>query len=100
MAYRIWLRDEAKAEVRDLPGNMRQRIQHAIDMLAASPRPPGSRRMRVAGSSLLEVRRLRLDRWRIIYAVDDAWEEIGVLAIRKRPPYEYDDLDDLLSDLV
>ncbi len=45
------------------------------------------------------MRRLRLDRWRVIYVVDDNWEEVGVLAIRKRPPYDYSDLDELLSDL-
>ena len=47
----------------------------------------------------LEARRLRLDRWRVIYVVDEEWAEIGVLAVRKRPPYEYDDLSELLAEL-
>jgi len=46
-----------------------------------------------------EVRRIRLDNWRIIYAINDEWGEIGILAIEKRPPYDYQDLEDLLSDL-
>jgi hypothetical protein len=45
------------------------------------------------------VRRLRLERWRVVYVVDEEWSEIGVLAVRKRPPYDYRDLPELLSEL-
>jgi len=47
----------------------------------------------------VEVRRLRLEYWRIIYVVDDQVAQVGELAIRKRPPYNYDDLPDLLAGL-
>jgi hypothetical protein len=31
--------------------------------------------------------------------VDEAAAQVGVLAVRKRPPYDYDDLPDLLAGL-
>ena len=45
-----------------------------------------------------DVRRLRLDRWRIVYAITEADEVVDVLAVRKRPPYDYGDLESLLKD--
>ena len=44
--------------------------------------------------------RLRLDRWRIVYAVSEADATIDVLGVRKRPLYDYGDLDQLLADLA
>ncbi len=48
----------------------------------------------------VEVRRLRMDRWRIIYAVDERNKIIDVLAVRKRPPYDYGDLAELLESVL
>jgi mRNA-degrading endonuclease RelE of RelBE toxin-antitoxin system len=52
--------------------------------------------MLIAG---LEVHRLRIDSWRVLYVIDPEWEIITVLAVRKRPPYNYEDLRDLLPSL-
>lgn len=41
--------------------------------------------------------RLRIDRWRLVYAVNDEAGWVWVLAIRKRPPYDYDDLGELTT---
>ncbi|WP_376788420.1 type II toxin-antitoxin system RelE/ParE family toxin [Thermoflexus sp.] len=46
------------------------------------------------------MRRLRMDRWRIIYAVDERNKIIDVLAVRKRPPYDYGDLAELLESVL
>jgi mRNA-degrading endonuclease RelE of RelBE toxin-antitoxin system len=46
-----------------------------------------------------EVGRIRLDRWRIVYAVTEADQAVDVLAVRKRPPYDYGDLERLLSEI-
>ena len=57
-----------------LPGNMRQRIKRTIDDLAHKPRPPASRDLDITGLEIprgVEVRRLRMDDWRLIYAVND-----------------------------
>ena len=45
-----------------------------------------------------ELRRLRLDNWRIVYAITEADKIVDVLAVRKRPPYDYEDLQTLLGD--
>jgi len=47
-----------------------------------------------------EIRRLRLDTWRIVYAVTEADHAIDVLAVRKRPPYDYGDLTSLIADTL
>ena len=44
-----------------------------------------------------ELRRLRLDRLRIVYAISDKERIVDVLAVRKRPPYDYSDLERLLA---
>jgi mRNA-degrading endonuclease RelE of RelBE toxin-antitoxin system len=99
MDYRLWIQNEAKAELKGLPGHVRQQVRRAIQSLCDEPRPADSRELKVPEGIDVEARRLRLDRWRIVYVVDDEWHEIGVLAVRKRPPYDYDDLRELLAEL-
>jgi mRNA-degrading endonuclease RelE of RelBE toxin-antitoxin system len=98
MGYRLWIKDEAKTEAKDLPGHVRQLIRRAIGGLAADPRPHDSRELGTPEGSI-EARRLRVDRWRVVYVVDDQWQDVGVLAVRRRPPYDYNDLSELLSEL-
>ena len=97
--YRVWIRDEAKVELQRLPGHMRQRVRKLIQSLSQEPRPPATRQLRLPEDVEFEVRRARLDRYRLIYVVDDDAEEVGVLAVRKRLPYDYDDLPRILFDL-
>jgi hypothetical protein len=47
----------------------------------------------------VQIRRIRLDRWRIVYAVSDAERWVWVLGIYRRPPYNYEDLADLANRL-
>ena len=89
----------AHQERKNLPGVVRQRIKQAINELAEEPRPPNSIKVRSPVETTWEPRRMRIDTWRIIYAVDEDWQEIVILAIRKRPPYDYADLTDLLKEL-
>jgi mRNA interferase RelE/StbE len=99
MPYQLWIEDQAKSEVERLPGHMRQRIRQAIRTLSYEPRPHDSRAMRSPVTIDGEIRRVRLEQWRIIYIVDEQASEVGVLAVRKRPPYNYDDLPELLAGL-
>jgi len=46
---------------------------------------------------VFELRRIRLDRWRIVYIINEDDESVDVLAVRKRPPYDYGDLSTLLG---
>jgi mRNA interferase RelE/StbE len=71
MPYHVWLRDEAKGEIKHLPGHMRQRIRQAIRDLSLEPHPHDSRSMKSPVATELELRRLRLDHWRVIYIVDE-----------------------------
>ena len=78
-----------------LPGNIRRRMIVAIDALEVSLHPARSKRLGVEGDSR-EVRRLRLDKWRMIYLILE--EQPIILAIRKRPPYNYEDLRNLIEE--
>jgi mRNA interferase RelE/StbE len=99
MRFQVWIHDDAKADIGELPGHMRQRIRRAIRELDDEPRPHYSQELRAPEKTSLEVRRLRLEHWRVIYVVDEEWSEIGVLAVRRRPPYDYSDLSELLEGL-
>jgi mRNA interferase RelE/StbE len=96
---RLWVEPSALDEIAALPGHVRQRIRRAVSDLPKAPRPANSRvldipeDMPIAG---LEAQRLRIDSWRVLYVIDQEWEIITVLAVRKRPPYNYEDLRELL----
>jgi len=86
---------DAQADLRRLPGNIRRRMVVAIDALEKSPRPARSKRLVMEGENR-ESRRLRLDKWRVIYLILE--EQPFILAIRKRPPYNYEDLKNLIKE--
>jgi mRNA interferase RelE/StbE len=96
--YKVHVTPAAWKEMKSLPGKMRQRVRKAVDDLADDPRPARSKALDLPDVPA-EVRRLRLDQWRIVYAVTDSDTIVDVLAVRKRPPYDYGDLESLLKDL-
>jgi mRNA interferase RelE/StbE len=97
---RLWIEPAARDEIVKLPGHMRQRVRRAVNELSETPRPSNSRALdipedlRIEG---VEAWRLRIDQWRVIYTVDVEWDLITVLAVRKRPPYNYEDLQALMG---
>lgn len=97
--YRVYITPQAFSEMKGLPGHIRQRVKRAIDELKDNPRPPGSDELDVPSDLEALALRLRLDKWRVIYTVTEAEHVIDVLAVRKRPPYDYGDLEQLLSDI-
>lgn len=102
MAHDLFLEPEVHSARKNLPANYRQRVRTLLDGLASDPRPPKSQPMDMVGLDVpagVELRRLRLDPWRIVYAVNDAESWVWVLAIRRRPPYEYEDLVSLAARL-
>ncbi len=96
--YLIYVNPDTFKTIKSLPGNIRQRIRQAISDLADHPRPSGSKPLTVSNLDE-EIRRLRLDNWRIIYTIGEADFTVGVIAVRKRPPYNYEDLSELLEQL-
>ena len=96
--YHIFITPAAWKETKKLPGHVRQRVKRAIDNLAEYPRPSKSKQLKTELDQ--ELWRLRLDRWRIVYAITDEEQAIDILAVRKRPPYDYDDLNALLETIL
>ncbi len=69
-----------------------------MDALANDPRPTRSKRLDLPEAGR-EARRIRLDDWRILYAIAERDKLVGVVGVRKRPPYDYGDLAALLAQL-
>jgi mRNA interferase RelE/StbE len=95
--YTVYVTPNALKEIKALPGHLRQRVRRAVDGFAENPRPPKSKSLDLAELPF-EVLRSRLDQWRIVYAVTEDDHVVDVLAVRKRPPYDYGDLEALLDD--
>ncbi|GJD18333.1 hypothetical protein RIVM261_032890 [Rivularia sp. IAM M-261] len=98
--YHVRLQANVYDERKALPGNIRQRMKSLIDSLAEEPRPYNSVELDLEEVDTdWEIRRIRLSMWRVIYAIDEEFQQVAVLAIRKRPPYDYEDISDLLANL-
>jgi mRNA interferase RelE/StbE len=93
--YEVYVTPQAWQEMYSLPGYIRQRVKRVVDELSQNPRPAKSKELDAKYGR--ELRRLRLDRWRIVYAVTEDEKWVDVLAVRKRPPYDYGDLEELLA---
>lgn len=98
MTYRVFITPDAFNEIKNSPGNVRQRIKRAVDNLSENPFPPGSKQLEW-NESEFQLCRLRIEKWRVIYLVNESEKTVDVLGVRKRPPYDYGDLSVLLSDL-
>jgi len=103
-SFRVDIRRTARAKLRRLPGYARPIILNALKALVEAPNPPRSRLLDVDRLGLVlppsvTLRRLRLDPWRVVYAVDASERRIVVLAVRRRPPYCYEDVADLAQDI-
>ena len=96
--YTVYVTPRAWRKIKVLPGHIRQRVKRAIDALADNPRPPRSKKLNMPDLEG-ELYRLRLDRWRIVYAITEYGKLVDVLAVRKRPPYDYGDLGQLLEEV-
>jgi mRNA-degrading endonuclease RelE of RelBE toxin-antitoxin system len=83
----------ALEDFKRLPGNVRRQMIIAIDGLEINQRPYNSKKLEIEGDAR-EIRRLRLGKWRIIYLILEG--HTVVLGIRRRPPYDYDDIQRLI----
>jgi mRNA interferase RelE/StbE len=98
------VRPSALREIKELPGHVRQRVKRAIDDLQNDAHPAGSSALdlsdlETAAEVQFEAWRLRIEKWRVLYAVTESERTIDVLAVRKRPPYDYGDLARLLAEI-
>lgn len=102
MSYAVYIEPDVHAGRGRLPGHIRAQVRRLLDALATNPRPPASQALDTADLTLppgVEMRRVRLDQWRVVYAVHDRAQWVWVLGIFRRPPYDYADLADLAARL-
>ena len=97
--YSVYIRPGARKEIDRLPGHVRQRVRRAVLSLQDDPRPSQGKCMEYDLGPQQELWRLRLDAWRVVYLIDQEWGQVYVLAVRKRPPYQYEDLTALLAEV-
>jgi mRNA interferase RelE/StbE len=100
--YILFIEPEVHAARRSLPGHIRQRVHRLISDFADNPPPVNSRLLITSSLALpqgIEIHRVRLEQWRIVYAIHDAEAWVWVLAIQRRPPYDDADLPDLVKKL-
>ncbi len=69
-----------------------------LAVLNDDPRPSDSQALDIPDLGH-ELRRLRLDRRRVVYAITEEDHIVDVLAVRKRPPYGYGDLSTLFAEI-
>lgn len=75
---------------------VRRQMITAIDGLEVNSRPPKSKILEIKDEPR-EIRRLRLGKWRIVYAIIE--EKTIILGVRRRPPYDYQDIQRMLKDV-
>jgi mRNA interferase RelE/StbE len=100
--YNVIIDPAVHTERKNLPGHVRQRVKQAITDLAIQPRPHNSEALDVDDLDVpdtIELRRIKIDKWRLIYAVSDSERWVWVWRVRQRPPYNYQDLGELTSRL-
>ncbi|NJN99065.1 MAG: type II toxin-antitoxin system RelE/ParE family toxin [Anaerolineales bacterium] len=103
-SYRVEVTQQVHKEIRNLPGNVRQRVTRILQALQQESLPGNSRlldlsKIKLELTSDLKLCRIRLDSWRIVYVIEEELNLISVLAIRQRPPYQYDDLAELIKNI-
>jgi len=77
--WQVIIHRKAEKTIKQLRGEMLERIRKAIRSLAENPRPVGYKKM--AGYENLY--RIRVGDWRIIYAIED--DELIVLVLEIAP---------------
>jgi mRNA-degrading endonuclease RelE of RelBE toxin-antitoxin system len=76
----LWVEPSVHQARKQLPGHIRQRVKQVIASLADDPQPHNSCTLDVTGLDTppgVEFRRVRLERWRVIYAVHEAEQWCG-----------------------
>ena len=85
--FRVYILPQASKQIDRLPGRVRQSVRRAVAGLRDDPLPTYSVRLDFDAGLGRELRRLRLDTWRVVYVLDHDSAAVYVLAVRRRPPY-------------
>ena len=98
--YDLYVEPALYKAQKKLPGSLRSQLKYIIANLAYEPRPHNSRELNVDGLNVpedVELRRIRIRNRRLIYAIDESEKWVRVWGIRRRPPYDYEDLTELVK---
>jgi mRNA interferase RelE/StbE len=78
--YRIVLSSSAERDLRGLPRKVEERIVATIDTLSQEPRPRGVKKLK----GTINLWRIRVGDYRIIYQIDDRERLVDISHIRNR----------------
>ncbi|MBI2060396.1 MAG: type II toxin-antitoxin system RelE/ParE family toxin [Nitrospirae bacterium] len=78
--YRVTLASSAERELLKLPLSAQNRAEAAIDKLSVNPRPLGVVKLK----GRLNLWRIRVGTYRVIYGIDDGSKVVDVTHIRHR----------------
>ena len=81
MSYTIVLRPNARKAFHELPGDMHDRVEAALDALAENPRAGDTKKLQGRLRGLI---RLRVGYYRVLYLVDEPSRTLDVLKIGPR----------------
>ncbi len=81
LAYKIEIRPGAQKQLQALPNPAQLGIVQAIDRLAETPRPSGCKKLKGT-----ELWRIRIGRFRVIYAIFD--KELRIVILKTSPRQE------------
>ena len=85
ISYRVALAASAERELRGLPARIVARVMPRLEQLAASPRPPGCKKLKGGDHEW----RIRVGDYRIVYEIDDKARTVDVTRIaHRREVYE------------
>ncbi len=87
MVYRIEIISAAQKQILSLPRQAQVEIAQAIDFLANDPRPSRCKKLR-----WVDLWRLRLGRYRMVYAIDDKASLVTVIKVAPRREDTYQGL--------
>ena len=83
--YSITFARSARRELEALPNSLIIRIFSKIEALSIEPRPNGCRKLQ----GFINLWRIRIGDYRVIYSIDDSTETIDIVAVRhRREAYE------------
>jgi mRNA interferase RelE/StbE len=79
-SYRVAVAASAEKELHALPPKVIRRVLARLERLAASPRPPGCKKLKGGDTQW----RIRVGDYRIVYEIDDAAKTVDVTRIAHR----------------
>lgn len=79
--HEVVLAAQAERDLKRLPAALFRRVIAAVRPLAATPRPPGARKLHGSGR---DDYRLRVGDYRILYEVDDRTRTVRIMRVRHR----------------